>query len=129
MKKRHRSICISILSCAYRLFRTATTAELSHSAVTLHPLHFRPHITAATMIGTISLAAMYRCCKFSSHLIWNHLIPCQAPQPQDPEASEASKIVWLSGWMMSDVPFQWAAKVNHHAMSALNSALRRIWSW
>ena len=31
--------------------------------------------------------------------------------PTDPEASEASKIVW-------------AAKDNHHAMSALNSALR-----
>ena len=72
---------------------TATTAALSHLALTLPPFHALPHTTAAIIMGISSLAAIWRGCVLLFHASWNHLWPCQAPHPHAPDASEVCAIV------------------------------------
>ena len=70
----------------------ATTAELSHKALTVLPFHFLPHNAAAITMGTISFTAMWAVAMGPAHFNWNHSGPekLKAPQPHEPDASDVS---------------------------------------
>ena len=85
----------------------ATTAELSHKALTVLPFHLLPHNAAAITMGTISFTAMWAVAMGPAHFNWNHSGPEKAPQPHEPDASGVS-VACGSGLLIAiimDIPF------------------------
>lgn len=66
-------------------------------------------------------------CVSAGHGNWNHLDPDQAPQPQDPDATEVTVNDGREVQGNVDTPFQCSANVLHHCRSARK--LSRIWWW
>ena len=82
------------------------------------------------MIGISSFSAIDSGWALASQCSWNHAWPHQAPQPQEPEASVVKVVLGRSeGGGRKEVPFHDFRKLSHHARSARNPALRRIYGW
>ena len=91
--------------------------------------HWASRVAAAIAIGINSeVISMWRLLRASGHSNWNHNMFQNAPQPQQPQASEVSTISGLAfrSSNIIDSPFQWAMKQCHHIMSDRASLLRRM---
>ena len=64
---------------------------------------------------------------FSFHGSWIHLFRCHAPHSQVPNALDVMTRLSLVSLTMTEVPFQWAAKVFYQRMSDLNTLFKRMW--
>ena len=86
-----------------------------------------PQTDPARTMGRSSLTIMGSSVDPSSYCSWNQLLPCHAPQPQEPEASDAicSCRRWEGGGR-KETPFQTVAKVCHHIRSERKARLSRI---
>ena len=78
----------------------------------------------ARIIGSNSFAIMDSACARGSHGTWNHDLPCQAPHPHDPDASDAISTTGRSG--RNDIPFHSTLNSCHQARSERKPALRRM---
>ena len=103
-----------------------TTAILSQWQRTRWPCQYQLQVATATMIGMSSLTVMANSMDEDDQRSWNHSESCQAPQPQEPDASEAYFTVAVDGGQ-KDTPFPIVANVCHQARSDQNPLLRRIW--
>ena len=88
MKKRQRSKCISSGFLLVRVAITPTTASLSQWART-RPRQVLPQTAAATTTANSSLKAI-PLSQSRGHGHCHHWSSHQAPQPQEPEASDAN---------------------------------------
>ena len=126
-KARVRSICMQWLSLLVRDRRQATTAWLSHRQRTHESTQRLPQIMPARTMGSSSLIMIVSPSERSSQESWNQWEPCQAPQPQEPEASDAicqtgSRV----GSRRKEMPFQSLANSRHHARSDRKALFRRM---
>ena len=74
-----------------------------------------------------SFSAMDKACALASHGSWNHELPCHAPQPHEPEASDV--ILRLGRWDgggRKEMPFHVVMNEAHHARSERNPWLSLI---
>ena len=127
MNARFLSKCISTGSLLDRECKHATTAWLSQCQIMRHVDQVRPQIAQPSSIGMSSLIAIWKSATGGDHCSWNQWRSNQAPQPQEPEASEKTYHVGRCGGRgKKEVPFHWMANVVHHARSALNCWFRRI---
>ena len=85
-----------------------------------------PQVAATTMIGMSSYMVVESSPDTGDQKSWNQIEPYQAPQPREPEASEATSRVTADGGQ-KDTLFQTGVKACHHARSDPNPPLRWIW--
>ena len=121
-----RSMCIIWRFILDRDRRNATTAWLSQKHRTRQFDHRAPQRSTAMTTRINSFTMMEAPTNLSSHCTWNQWVPCHAPQPHDPEASEAiSTTGSCCAQGKNETPFQSLTKTLHQAKSDLNSLLRR----
>lgn len=109
----------------------ATTAALSHCALTVFPDHPGPHNAAAITIGRSSLTVIF-CSPLApspAHFNWNHFRTFRAPQPHEPDASDTMETsnsgLTLFTTDIIEIPFHASQYWYHHSMSERADAPRR----
>ena len=92
------------------------------------PFHALSQIATPRTMGSNSLTVIWSPSQVPGHCSWSHWPPdVNAPQPQDPEASEVS-VAWKRPRPKLDIghdPFQISRKQPHHLRSERKPELRR----
>lgn len=84
------------------------------------------HSPHASKPAKSSLNEMWLCVS-AGHWNWNQLYPDQAPQPQNPEASEVMVNDGCKVQGNVDTPFPCSSNVLHHCKSARKPWLSQMW--
>ena len=127
-KNSPRSSCMSWGSLQQPTLTTSTTAWLSQWTRTDCWLQLFPQIVHAITMVSNSFTAIDRCSHPTGQGYWNHKGPHQAPQPNEPDASDYRwwSVSRSAGSASMDTPFHSSKKTCHHMRSERKDAFKRI---